>query len=52
VFIFIGATTALENVWTFSDMMNGLMAIPNLVGLLLLATVIKRYTDEFVSANP
>lgn len=52
VFIFIGATTALENVWTFSDMANGLMAIPNLIGLLLLAPVIKRYTDEFVSANP
>jgi len=52
VFIFIGATTALENVWTFSDMANGLMAIPNLIGLLLLAPVIKRYTDEFLSRSP
>ncbi|AHF81093.1 alanine/glycine:cation symporter family protein [Thermococcus paralvinellae] len=52
VFIYIGATTVLENVWTFSDMMNGLMAIPNLIGLILLYTVIKRYTDEFVTANP
>lgn len=52
IFIYIGATTVLENVWTFSDMMNGLMAIPNLVGLILLYTVIKRYTNEFISANP
>ncbi|MBO8174039.1 MAG: sodium:alanine symporter family protein [Thermococcus sp.] len=52
IFIYIGATTVLENVWTFSDMMNGLMAIPNLIGLILLYTVIKRYTDEFVTANP
>lgn len=52
VFIFIGATTALENVWTFSDMANGLMAIPNLIGLLLLAPIIKRYTDEFLSRSP
>lgn len=52
IFIYIGATTVLENVWTFSDMMNGLMAIPNLVGLILLYTVIKRYTSEFISANP
>ncbi|WP_456395748.1 alanine/glycine:cation symporter family protein [Thermococcus sp.] len=52
IFIYIGATTVLENVWTFSDMMNGLMAIPNLLGLVVLYTVIKKYTDEFVSAHP
>ena len=33
---FIGATTALEVVWNFSDTMNGLMAIPNLICLLWL----------------
>ena len=52
IFIYIGATTVLENVWTFSDMMNGLMAIPNLLGLVVLYTVIKKYTDEFIKANP
>lgn len=52
LFIYIGATTVLESVWTFSDMMNGLMAIPNLLGLLVLFTVIKKYTDEFISVNP
>ena len=33
---FVGATTALESVWNFSDTMNGLMAIPNLICLLIL----------------
>lgn len=33
---FIGATTTLEVVWNFSDTMNGLMAIPNLLSLLWL----------------
>ena len=33
---FVGATTALEVVWNFSDTMNGLMAIPNLICLLWL----------------
>src|SRR5690606_27149582 len=35
--IFVGAVTQLELVWTFADVMNGLMALPNLVGLLLLS---------------
>ena len=34
---FIGATTTLEIVWNFSDTMNGLMAIPNLICLIWLS---------------
>lgn len=33
---FIGATQTLDVVWNFSDTMNGLMAIPNLVCLVIL----------------
>lgn len=33
---FIGATQTLDTVWNFSDTMNGLMAIPNLICLLIL----------------
>ena len=33
---FIGATQTLDVVWNFSDTMNGLMAIPNLLCLLIL----------------
>ncbi|MCA9419510.1 MAG: sodium:alanine symporter family protein, partial [Nitrospira sp.] len=34
--VLIGATSRLEFVWNVSDLMNGLMAIPNLIGLVLL----------------
>lgn len=40
-FIFIGGVSQLESVWNFSDLANGLMAIPNLISLILLAKVIK-----------
>ena len=39
--------TTLEFVWNFSDLMNGMMAIPNLIGLLLLSRVIKEETDRY-----
>ncbi|MFC4711284.1 alanine/glycine:cation symporter family protein [Planococcus dechangensis] len=38
--VFIGATVSLDVIWTFSDVMNGLMAFPNLIGLLGLSGVI------------
>ncbi|MDR2044565.1 MAG: sodium:alanine symporter family protein [Clostridium sp.] len=36
-FCFIGAVCTLEIVWDFSDIMNALMAVPNLLGVLLLS---------------
>ncbi len=45
--VIVGATTSLEFVWNFSDLMNGMMAIPNLIGLLLLSKVIKSETDRY-----
>lgn len=48
--IFVGAVTSLQTVWTFADIMNGLMAIPNLIGLLGLSGVVvyetKRTLDK------
>jgi AGCS family alanine or glycine:cation symporter len=38
-------------VWTFSDVMNGAMAIPNLIGLLLLSGIVVRETKEFLAAR-
>jgi Na+/alanine symporter len=32
----------LDSVWTFSSIANGLIALPNLIGILLLTPVIKR----------
>ncbi|MCP4204482.1 MAG: alanine:cation symporter family protein [bacterium] len=44
VAVYFGAVRSLDFVWTVSDMMNGLMALPNLVGLLLLSGVLARDT--------
>ena len=45
--VFIGATIPLVLVWDFSDVMFGMMAIPNLIGLLLLIKIIKSETNRF-----
>ena len=44
---FIGATTSLQMVWDFSDTMNGLMAIPNLICLILLHNNIAEECFDF-----
>jgi AGCS family alanine or glycine:cation symporter len=46
---FLGAIRTLEFVWLFSDVMNGLMALPNLIGLLLLSGVAATETREFLA---
>jgi AGCS family alanine or glycine:cation symporter len=44
--VFVGAVTSLDLVWTFSDIMNGLMALPNLIGLLGLSGVVVAETRQ------
>ncbi len=46
---FFGAIYNLNFVWAFAEIMNGLMAIPNLIGLLALSGVIARETREFLA---
>ena len=48
--VMLGATTSLTFVWNFSDLMNGMMAIPNLIGLLLLAKIVKSETNRYFTA--
>lgn len=50
--VFIGCTMQLGVVWNFSDVMNGLMAIPNLIGLLLLSGLIARETKFYLQHDP
>lgn len=47
LFIFVGATSSLDLVWTFADVLNGLMAIPNLIGLIGLSGMIVLETKRF-----
>lgn len=44
---YVGATVSLGVVWSFSDIANGLMAIPNLISLLLLSGILAKDTKEF-----
>lgn len=49
--VFVGAVTELEVVWNFSDIMNGLMAIPNLIGLLILSGLVARETRAYLDSE-
>jgi AGCS family alanine or glycine:cation symporter len=46
IFVAIGTFLKLETVWRLSDIMNGLMAFPNLVGLIGLSAVIVSETNK------
>ncbi|WP_345242802.1 sodium:alanine symporter family protein [Pontibacillus salipaludis] len=47
-FVFVGAVVKIDIVWTFADIMNGLMAAPNLIGLLGLSGVVVSETKRFM----
>ena len=50
--VFVGCTTELEVVWNFADVANGLMALPNLVGILILSGLIARETRFYLKHDP
>ena len=43
----VAAVVELDVVWLISDVMNGLMALPNLIGLLLLSGLVFRETRSY-----
>ncbi|MBQ3497324.1 MAG: sodium:alanine symporter family protein [Oscillospiraceae bacterium] len=45
------ATVDLQLAWDISDTLNGLMAIPNLIGVALLSPVVFKLTKEYFSRN-
>lgn len=45
--VVVGATLKLELVWDIADMMNGFMAVPNLVALLGLSGVVVKLTKNY-----
>lgn len=47
--VFAGAVLHLEIVWRISDIFNGLMAFPNLIGVGLLSGVVIKETQEFLA---
>ncbi len=46
--VMAGSVLSLKAVWTFADIANGLMAVPNLVALLLLSGVLVAETRSFL----
>ncbi|NNM01534.1 MAG: sodium:alanine symporter family protein [Gammaproteobacteria bacterium] len=49
--LLVGAMVKLELVWTLADVLNGLMALPNLVAMLLLSPVIFKLTNDYVRSE-
>ncbi len=45
--VMLGTIATLDLVWSLADVFNGLMAIPNLIGLVLLAGVVVKETKDF-----
>ena len=46
--VFVGSIASLTIVWNFADCMNALMALPNLVSLLLLSSVLVKETRKYL----
>ena len=44
---FIGSVSGVQLVWDLADTFNGLMALPNLVGVLLLLPLVFRITANY-----
>lgn len=47
IMVFVGAVGSLDLIWSISETMNGLMAIPNLIGLIALSGVVSKLTKEY-----
>jgi len=47
--VVVGAAVPLKLVWNIADVTNILMALPNLLGLILLAGLVKRMKNEYFS---
>ena len=49
--VIVGATSSLKLVWNIADVLNALMAVPNLVALLVLSPIIVKLSKEFFGDN-
>ncbi|MDQ0231650.1 alanine/glycine:cation symporter family protein [Metabacillus malikii] len=46
--VFLGSITTIDIVWGIADVMNGLMAFPNLIGLIGLSGIVVAETKKFL----
>ena len=47
--VFIGPFLTVSAVWTMADIVNGLMAFPNIVALILLSGVVAKETKDYIT---
>ena len=47
IFVITGSTLKVDLVWNMSDMFNGLMVLPNLIGLLACTLTVRKLTKEY-----
>ena len=52
IVVFFGSILRMETVWTFTDVMNALMALPNLIALVLLGNEAARIHRDYFSQTP
>lgn len=51
ILIFVGAVISVPLVWAIGTLLNGFMALPNLIGLLILSGVVARLTRDYFSGK-
>ena len=49
--VFVGSLVELNLVWSMADLLNGLMAIPNIIAVLLLSNIIAKETKKYKGAR-
>ena len=49
LFVIVGSTLSLSDVWNIADILNACMAIPNLIALIVLSPRVVKLTKEFFS---
>lgn len=47
VIVYVGCIGGLQTIWNVSDTFNGLMALPNLIGLFFLSGVVMKETKRY-----
>jgi len=45
--VVLGAVASFDLIWTIADILNALMALPNLIALLLLSATVFRLTRSY-----
>lgn len=49
VLAFVGTVASLDVVWNIADILNGLMVVPNVIGMIFLSGVIVRETKKYLA---